>query len=86
MTVFYPNELDIYGFCPIEDKAEIGDWVTDANTGIVAKVRFQGEKKGVYTRGVFYEIREDDKQNERKTVPADAGASAAPQGVRRDVG
>lgn len=67
MTVFYPNELDIYGFCPIEDKAEIGDWVTDANTGIVAKVRFQGEKKGVYTRGVFYEIREireEDKQSE----------------------
>lgn len=64
MTMLYPNDLDLYGFCPIETAAEIGDWVTDKRTGIMAKVRFLGNIKGVYTRGVFYEIREEEKRSE----------------------
>ena len=44
MTMFYPNDLDVYGFCPLETGAECGDWVTDANTGIMAKVSLVSPK------------------------------------------
>lgn len=63
MTMLYPNTLDVYGFCPIEAEAECGDWVTDANTGIMAKVRYQGDVKGVYSGGVFWEIKERREAN-----------------------
>lgn len=63
MNMFYPNDLDIHGFVPVEKDYKSGDWVTDVRTGISAKVRYQGEVKGVYTGGVFWEIKERKEAN-----------------------
>ena len=56
MTKFYPNDLDIYGFCPKETEPEYGDWVTDRLTGLHGKVTYLAGVVGVYIGGVFYPI------------------------------
>ena len=67
MTMLYPNELDIHGFCPVEAAHKSGDLVVDRYTGTVGRVTYVCGIKGVYSKGVFYEIKED---NHGKTDPS----------------
>ena len=59
MTKFYPNDLDIYGFCPKETEPEYGEIVVDRYTGTVGRVTYVCGVKGVYAKGVFYAIKEE---------------------------
>ncbi len=59
MTMLYPNDLDIYGFCPVEADAESGALVVDRNTGVCGRVAYMSGIKGVYTGGVFWAIEEE---------------------------
>ena len=62
MTMLYPNDLDVYGFCPTEAEAERGDLVVDRNTGVMGRITYKGALKGVYAGGVFWELKEDQKE------------------------
>ena len=62
LSAFYPNDLDIYGFRPVEAATENGDYVVDKYTGVVGRVIYVGGVKGVRAGGSFYTISEEGQE------------------------
>lgn len=57
MTTMYPNDFDIYGFCPKEEKYGIGDLVVDRRTGVMGRINYgTGGEYTVKVNGTVYPI------------------------------
>lgn len=58
MTTRYPNDFDIYGFCPKEKVYDVGDYVVDKRTGTMGRVSYFRGEYTVKVGGVNFPISE----------------------------